>query len=129
LSDDSPKRISDDPLFSGRGSAALLSLKEPALRMLRERYSETFAITFNREKKQIHLFLIKYSLWALVRTFVPKDVCSVEISVPRVLELIESALTKSDSVLLSSLDSSVEKARLRLVSKAEEFGVDTQKGI
>jgi hypothetical protein len=115
----------DDPLFSGRGSPALLSLKEPALRLLHERYSETFAITQNREKKQIHLFLIKHSLWALVRTFVPKDISSDGITVPDVLDLIESALKGSaeSGLLLSSLDASVEKARSRLESKAREFGV------
>jgi len=95
--------------------------------MLRERYSETFAITFTREKKQIHLFLVKHSLWALVRTFVPKDVSSDEISVPEVLVLLENALNGSDSPLVSKLDSSVEKARSRLSSKAEEYGVE--KGI
>jgi hypothetical protein len=118
----------DDPLFSGRGSPALLSLKEPALRLLRDRYSETFAVTFTRDKKQVHLFLIKYSLWALVRTFVPKDLSSQEITVPDVLELIENALNDSENELLRSLDASVERARSRLDLRAREFGV-SQKGI
>lgn len=118
----------DDLLFSGRGSPALLSLKEPALRLLRERYSETFAITQNREKKQIHLFLIKNSLWALVRTFVPKDISSDEITVPDVLNLLENALNGSEKEkgLLSSLDSSVDGARTRVESKAREFGVSSK---
>ena len=119
------KGDSSDDLFSGRGSPALLSLKEPALRILRDRYSETFAITMSREKKQVHLFIIKFSLWALVRTFVPKDVSSDEISVSDVLTLLENALKGSESgqFLLSSLDSSVERARARLDAKASEYHV------
>lgn len=118
----------DDDLFSGRGSPALLSLKEPALRKLHERYSETFAITTSREKKQIHLFLIKYSLWALVRTFVPKDISSSssspdQITLQDVLTLLENALNGGDKSLLSSLDSSVERARERVDAKASEYGV------
>jgi hypothetical protein len=116
-----PNYSSDDPFFSGRGSPALLSLKEPALRMLKDRYSETFAITQNKEKKQVHLFLIKHSLWALVRTFVPKDISAEEITVHDVLELLENALN-SESPLLSSVDSSVERAKSRLDQKAKEYG-------
>jgi hypothetical protein len=66
-------RKNEDSLFSGRGSPALMSLKEPALRMLRERYAESFAVTSGKDN-QIHLFLVKLSLWGLVRTFVPRDI-------------------------------------------------------
>jgi len=109
-----------------------MSLKEPALRLLRERYSETFAITSSREK-QIHLFLIKYSLWSLVRTFVPKDFKSDKIEINDVLSLIESALNGSEieGSLLVSLDSSIKAAQERILSKAREFGVKdpSEKGI
>jgi len=113
----------DDPLFSGRGSPALMSLKEPALRMLRERYSESFAVTSGKDS-QIHLFLIKLSLWALVRTFVPKDLdqSAKSIRIGDALSLIENALNGSDPELLQSLDTSVSKARSRITAKAEEFG-------
>jgi len=113
----------DDPLFSGRGSPALMSLKEPAIRMLRERYSESFAVTSGKEN-QIHLFLIKLSLWALVRTFVPKDLdqSAKSIRIGDALSRIENALNGSDPELLQSLDTSVSKARSRITAKAEEFG-------
>lgn len=119
VSDFSSKK--EDPLFSGRGSPVLMSLKEPALRLLRERYSETFAITSGREN-QIHLFLIKYSLWALVRTFVPKDNSSDRIGINDALNLIQNALNGSDAKLLVSLDSSVKGARARIEAKREEYG-------
>src|SRR5580704_13930987 len=97
-----------DALFSGRGSPALMSLKEPALRMLRERYSESFAVTSGKEN-QIHLFLIKFSLWALVRTFVPKDIDQQAsgIRMNDALSLVENALNGSNPELLESLDLSV----------------------
>jgi len=117
-------RKNDDSLFSGRGSPALMSLKEPALRMLRERYTESFAVTSGKEN-QIHLFLIKLSLWALVRTFVPKDIdqSAKSIRIGDVLSLIENALNGSNAELLGSLDTSVSKARSRITAKAQEFGV------
>jgi hypothetical protein len=133
VSDLSKKRNADDPFFSDRGSPALMSLKEPALRLLRERYSETFAITVNREKKQVHLFLIKFGLWSLVRTFVPKDLVSEEIEISGVLGLLENALNESDSgkSLLVSLDNSVKAAKERILSKAQEYGIKdpAEKGI
>ncbi len=109
-----------------------MSLKEPALRLLRERYSETFAITSSQEK-QIHLFLIKYGLWSLVRTFVPKDFNSEKIEISDVLSLIENALNgfENEKPLLVSLDSTVKAARERISSKAREFGIKDppEKGI
>ena len=122
-------RANDDSFFSERGSPALLSIKEPALRMLRERYSETFAITFSREKKQIHLFIIKHNMWALVRTFVPKDIPSENIQISDVLTLLENALNGSvdHKSLLSSLDFSVNRAQSRIAAKAEELGITKPK--
>jgi len=63
-------------------------------------------------------------MWALVRTFVPKDIGSEKIEVSDVLALLENALKESESgkSLLSSLDSSVERALARVDSRAEQFG-------
>ena len=63
-------------------------------------------------------------MWALIRTFVPKDIGSEKIEVSDVLALLENALNNSvdGADLLSSLDSSVERARARIASKAEELG-------
>ena len=124
MSSASDTRKNDDSLFSGRGSPALMSLKEPALRMLRERYAESFAVTSGKEN-QIHLFLIKLSLWALVRTFVPKDIAlsAKSIRIDDALSLIENALNGSNAELLEKLDASVSKARSRITAKAQEFGV------
>lgn len=123
MSSEGDARKNEDSLFSGRGSPALMSLKEPALRMLRERYSESFAVTLGKENR-IHLFLIKLSLWALVRTFVPKDIdqSAKSIRIGDALSLIENALNGSNPELLESLDTSVSKARSRIAAKAEEFG-------
>ncbi len=54
----------------------------------------------------------------------PKDIGSEKIEVRDVLALLENALNKSDSggSLLSSLDSSVERALARVSSKADELG-------
>jgi hypothetical protein len=83
----------DDPMFNGRGAPALMSVKEPALRLLSEKFTERFAIT-RGEGERVHLFVIKFSLWGLVRTFVPKDLGpdAKTISVGDTLVLIESAL-------------------------------------
>jgi hypothetical protein len=123
MSSESSARKNEDSLFSGRGSPALMSLKEPALKMLRERYLESFAVTAGKEN-QIHLFLIKTSLWALVRTFVPKDIdkTAKTIRIAQALSLIENALNGSNPELMESLDASVSKARSRITAKAEEFG-------
>jgi hypothetical protein len=109
-----------------------MSLKEPALRLLRERFSETFALTKGNEN-QIHLFLIKYGMWALVRTLVPKDIHSQKIGMSEALILLENALNESgtEELLLASLDASVDRARARIETRRKEFGIagDVQKGI
>ncbi|MCL5067600.1 MAG: hypothetical protein M1368_04525 [Thaumarchaeota archaeon] len=112
----------DDP-FSGRGSPAFMSLKEPAIRMLRERYAETFALTVGRRQAQIHLFLVKLGMWALVFTFAPQNYkgSSSGFGISQVLEIIELAMSGKDNALKSILDSSVESALARLRSEASEF--------
>jgi hypothetical protein len=121
--DSTPEK--DDSLFSGRGSPALMSIKEPALRLLSEKYSERFAVT-RGEAERVHLFLIKFSLWGLVRTFVPKDLGpeAKTIAISQALELIESALTGRDEKMLESLDSSVSKAKSRIFSKSDAIGLN-----
>jgi len=123
MSDDTTKPpTKDDPLFSGRGSPALMSIKEPALRLLSERYSERFAIT-RGEGERVHLFLIKFSLWGLVRTLVPKDVSpeAKTITIADALGLVESALTGKNEKMLESLEVAVPKAKSRILTKADEF--------
>jgi hypothetical protein len=117
----------DDSMFSGRGAPAFMSQKEPAIRLLRERYSESFAIVPGTENR-IHLFLVKVGLWALVRTFVPKDLASSTdtISLEDLLGLIENALLGIDPLLLASLDASVEKAKSRIANKTKQFRVRSQ---
>ena len=100
------EKAKDDLLFSGRVSPALLSLNEPALRLLHERYSESFAITRNKEN-QVHLFLIKVGLWSLVWTFTSKDFGSDKIEVSNVLDRIESTMKNEDPEFLAKLDPSV----------------------
>jgi len=71
-------------------------------------------------------------MWALVRTFVPKDLGSENIEIRHVLDLLESALngTESRKELLASLDLSVERAQSRISEKAEQFRMGhSQKGI
>lgn len=102
-----------------RGSPALMSLNEPALKMLHERYKETFAIT-QRNEKQVHLFLIKIGLWSLVWTFTPRDSGSDKIEIRFVLDLLERTL-KGESEFLSKLDASVVRANGRIGKKKDEF--------
>ena len=94
-------------LFSGRGSPALMSLKEPALRLLTEKYSERFAVT-RGDGERVHLFIIKFSLWGLVRTFVPKDLGPEvkTISISDSLTFMESALNGENEKLRENLDAS-----------------------
>ncbi|MGI0090970.1 MAG: hypothetical protein ACREBS_04610 [Nitrososphaerales archaeon] len=112
--------IDDDPMFSGRGSPALMSMKEPSLRLLRERYVESFAITTGSENR-VHLFLVKIGLWSLVWTFTTKH-SPVPTSLDSVLKAIEDALSGRDPELLEKLDKSVSDARTRIRNKAQEFG-------
>jgi len=121
LHPDTNKKASDDPLFSGRGSPALMSSKEPALRLLKERYSETFAVTQANER-QIHLFLVKIGMWSLVWTFTPRDVNKEdEIGIDDTLQRIERTLKGGDPEFLARLDASVLKAKDRIKNKAEQF--------
>jgi hypothetical protein len=115
----------DDPLFSGRGAPAFMSPKEPAIRLLRERYSESFALVPGSGDR-IHLFLVKVGLWALVRTFVPKSLSAGAkgISLDDALKLIENALNGGDPNLLENLDSSVARAKSRIKDKTDEFGLN-----
>jgi hypothetical protein len=111
--------LPDDPLFSGRGSPAFMSLKEPALKLLHERYSESFALTRVNEK-QVHLFLVKVGLWSLVWTFVPRDVGTDNIQIDQALLFIENAM-KKENPFVAKLDSSVAKAKERIGKKISEF--------
>jgi hypothetical protein len=112
----------DDSLISGRGAPALMSPKEPAIRMLRDRYSESFALTQGQREGQVHLFLIKLGMWALVWTFTPKDFLSEralssdekKFGMKEVLKLIESAMNGTNSVFEQKLDDSVSKALERM---------------
>jgi len=109
-----------DDLFSGRGSPALLSSKEPAIRLLKEKYSETFAFTEGlKEKGQVHLFLVKYGLWALVYTFTPRDYSASEgnSSVRKTLNFVEDVLGRNTD-FSALLDSAVKKAVERIEERS-----------
>lgn len=117
-----------EDLLSGRGTPALMSLKEPALRMLKERYSESFALTQGIKQSQIHLFMIKTGMWALVWTFTPKD--SPEPSIDRgkfgldeALHVIEEAMLGKNKGMLEKLDRGVSNALERIRVKTNEFKV------
>jgi hypothetical protein len=113
------EKAKDDLLFSGRGSPALLSLNEPALRLLHERYSESFAIT--HKENQVHLFLIKVRLWSLVWTFTPRDFASEKIKVSDVLDWIESGMKNENPEFLAKIDAAVVWAKERIKRKIYEF--------
>jgi hypothetical protein len=114
------EKAKDDLLFSGRGSPAFMSLNEPALKLLHERYSETFAITHNNEN-QVHLFLIKVGLWSLVWTFTPRDFASEKIEIPQVLDMIEETLEGGNSDFQKSLDAAVVRANDRMRRRIDAF--------
>lgn len=117
--------MSNDDLFSGRGSPAFLSPKEPAIKLLKERYSESFALT-NGKENQVHLFLIKVGLWSLVYTFTPRDVSSEKIDIPTVLLFLENSIVAGSS-FVSKLDSAVSKACERIRQKIEMYNNATWK--
>ncbi len=108
----------DDPLFSGRGAPALISSKEPALHLLRERYSESFAIT-KGSGDRVHLFLIKIRMWSLVWTFTSREMGS-NADINSVLKYLESAPARNPQ-FMEKLDASVSKAKKRIEAKANEF--------
>lgn len=99
-----------------------MSLKEPALRMLRERYSESFAITKGAERR-VHLFMVKVGLWSLIWTFTPRDLDSVskKLEIDEVLDFLEISLRHGNTDFAKRLDSSVAKARERIERKAGKF--------
>jgi hypothetical protein len=113
----------EDDLFAGRGSPAFMSLKEPAIRLLRETYSESFALTQTKKKGQTHLFLIRFGLWALCYTFTRKNYRgeSTSFGIPETLETIESALSGRDPELRAKLDSAIEGAKERIQSTASKY--------
>jgi hypothetical protein len=121
------KISSSGETFSGRSFPALLSLKEPAIRMLKERYSETFAVTHGSNGNQIHLFIIKERMWALVWTFTPRDVSdssykSKEFGLDVALFVIEDAMTGRNTSMLEKIDRSVRNACDRIKAKTHELG-------
>lgn len=96
-----------------------MSPSEPAIKLLRERYSETFALTEGKEN-QVHLFLIKVGLWSLVWTFTPKDTDSDQMKLQDALAFIEtSIITKSP--FLAMLDETIVRARERIENKVNEY--------
>lgn len=99
-----------------------MSLKEPAIRLLHERYSESFAITIGTGGR-IHLFLIKLGLWSLVWTFTPRDFGgeTQKATIYDALKLIEDALSDRNHELLSSLNGAVSEAQLRIKAKVEKY--------
>ena len=111
-----------DGLFSGRGYPALISLKEPAIRMLRERYSESFAIIKGAER-QVHLFMVKVGLWSLVWTFTPRylNLVSKTMEISDVLEFLEISLRGGTTDFTKKLDTSVARARERIERSADKY--------
>ena len=123
LASEDERKIGDD-MFAGRGRPALMSTKEPAIRLLNEKYSESFAVTSGARKNQVHLFLIKLGMWALVWTFTSSDLpvdSTHGIPTSQVLQLIESALTGKDPKMKEKLDRAVSLALLRVKKMAEEL--------
>lgn len=111
--------MSKDDFLAGRASPAFMSPNEPGIRLLRERYSESFALTKGKDN-QIHLFLIRVGLWSLVYTFTPRDLFSDTIGIPSVLSFLEETFS-SDSPFVLKLDSAVSNARERIKKKVEEY--------
>jgi hypothetical protein len=127
-SEQKKNNVSPDDLFEGRGHPALMSAKEPAIRMLKERYSESFAIAQGAREGQVHLFLIKLGMWALVWTFTAKDIGAKSSSsekekfaIQDALNAIESALSGTNSQILQKLDNGVSRALLRMRFKIDEM--------
>jgi hypothetical protein len=119
-----------DELFSGAGAPALMSTKETALRLLRERYSESFALVPGFRANQVHLFLVKFGLWALVLTLTPRDYARFESSseIGKALAYFENVFAGGDGQgqeSLGRLDAAVSRAKERISRKAAEFNVRT----
>jgi len=112
-----------DNALAGHGAPALMSAKEPAIRLLAERYSEIFALTPGIDRKNTHLFLIRVGLWALVWTFLPRENNDPNKSQIRAaLDDLEKALQGNKAELLGRLDSAVAKAKKRIETKTRDFG-------
>jgi hypothetical protein len=128
---DSKNKTSDSDrssnLFSGRGPPALMSTKEPAINMLKERYRESFAITKGIREGQVHLFLIKQGMWSLVWTFTARDLDRLNFietkrfEIRDALKILESELSKENSIFLKKLDLGVSNALNRIQSKIEQI--------
>lgn len=100
-----------------------MSSKEPSIRLLRERYSESFAVTLDAEKGQAYLFLVKLGLWSLVYTFTKKEIPSESFGLSQVLQIIEDAMSGKNIAMRSRLDESVKKALDRIKEKVDEFSL------
>jgi hypothetical protein len=124
LTYDSSDRTFEEP-FAGKSFPALISPNEPAIKLLKERYAETFAFTNGTRKNQVNLFLIKLGMWALVWTFTPKDLRLPgeykEFKLDQALEIVEDAMTGVDEHMQSKLDQAVALALARVRSKAEQL--------
>jgi hypothetical protein len=114
-----------DGLFSGRGPPALMSTKEPALKLLRDLYGETFAIT-KGSATRVHLFLVKFGLWSLVWTFTPRDleIESHSLEIDQVLTHVEKSLNGANPVFKVNIDKAVQKSKMRIEMRRKEYGVD-----
>ncbi|HZW55011.1 MAG TPA: hypothetical protein VFF30_01850 [Nitrososphaerales archaeon] len=121
---DAARKYAEDPLLSGRGSPAFMSPSDPALRLLKNRYSESFALT-NGGDHRVHLFLIKVGMWALTWTFVFKPISDEDKlgQIRAALAKIEDALSGHDPLFLEKLDGAVSNARQRIKKRANQFGL------
>jgi hypothetical protein len=104
-----------------------MSTKEPAINMLKERYRESFAITKGIREGQVHLFLIKQGMWSLVWTFTARDLDRLNFietkrfEIRDALKILESELSKENSIFLKKLDLGVSNALNRIQSKIEQI--------
>lgn len=124
--------MSIDDMFAGRGSPALMSPNEPAIHYLRDRYSESFALVPGLKQNQVHLFLIRIGLWALVWTFSPKDFTKGEntedtphtFSISLILDKIVEARDGKNNALLEKLDRGVKSAQERIRTRGKQLNMD-----
>jgi hypothetical protein len=127
MSSEDRNESDENDLFSGRGAPALMSTKEPAIRMLKERYSESFALTQGHRNAQVHLFLIKLGMWALVWTFTPRDLekrldeKEKNFGIAETLPIIEAAISGKDPAMQEKLDKAISRSLERIESKLSEI--------
>ena len=121
---DSSDNTNTDASLSGFGAPALMSLKEPAIRLLKERYSESFAFTKGTDKR-IHVFLIRIGLWALVYTFTPKDISRSNLDMADALTLVEDSLVGRNDLFKERLDTAIRNATSRLQQMTDTFRTRT----